>query len=77
MLMLMLMIVIGSDSICPFILPQELRASRKSLQHSHEHVNDAHELLFRGHNSLCGNEPSDCEHVKACSALQGRTTSDF
>src|SRR6266480_2249539 len=44
MLMLLLMIVLVR--IYSFILTQELRALRKPFEHSHEHVNDAHELLF-------------------------------
>src|SRR6266545_5152078 len=75
MLLLLLMIVIVR--ISPFTLAQELRATGKPFEHSHEHFNDVHKLLFRGNNSLCSDELSHYEHVKTGSAFQRRTTSDF
>src|SRR5206468_11378934 len=46
--MLLLMILIVLVRIDSFVLTQELRTSRKPLEHSHKHFNDSHELLFRG-----------------------------
>src|SRR6266487_152666 len=77
MLMLMLLLMIVLVRICSFILTQELRALRKPFEHSHEHVNDAHELLFRGNNSLGSDELSHYEDVKTRRALKRRAACHF
>src|SRR6266481_5403308 len=54
-------------------LTQQIRASGKPFEHSHEHLNNANKLLFRRDNSLGSNEPTHRQHVNTCRALQCRT----
>src|SRR5438445_9347998 len=52
-----------------FVFTQELRSSRKSLQHSHEHVHDSDEPFLGRKDPFSSNKLSHGKHIEACSTL--------
>src|ERR1700730_1682104 len=63
--------------IARFLFTQELRSSRKPLQHSHQHVNYSDELFFGGNNPLWIDKLAHCQHVQTRRAFERRTAGDF
>src|SRR5437867_12780488 len=60
-----------------FVFTQELRSSRKSLQHSHEHIHDSDEPFLGGKDPLTSDKLSHRKDIEAGSTLERGTASDF
>src|SRR6266550_9297795 len=77
LLVLMLMLLLPLNRVKSFVFTQELCSSRKSLQHSHEHVHDSDEPFLGGKDPLTSDKLSHRKHIEAGSTLERCTASDF
>src|SRR5438067_826905 len=75
--LLVLPLVLMLNRVKSFVFTQKFRSSRKSLQHSHEHVHDSNEPFLGRKDLFSSNKLSHLKHIEACSTLQRRTASDF
>src|SRR5206468_591438 len=77
LLLLLLMLMLMLNRVKSFVFTQELCSSRKSLQHSHEHVHDSDEPFLGGKDPLTSDGLSHRKHIEAGSTLERGTASDF
>src|SRR4029453_3116534 len=70
LLLLLLMLLLLLNRVKSLVFTQELRSSRKSLQHSHEHIHDSDEPFLGRKDLLSSDKLSHRKHIEACRALQ-------